>query len=120
MSCIASKLSFTHREEVNVNDAIGYAGMLRGWITLWQMQLTWLLPMLVVSVAVVTLVGLLVSTFGQELRPGNPRPARAHTTCVIPQRPAAVSHGTSTAMADLYQHSPSVVVPQSSSLVLDQ
>jgi hypothetical protein len=39
-----------------MNDMIGCAGMLQGWTTLWQTELMWLLPTLVVAVGVVALM----------------------------------------------------------------
>jgi len=85
-----------------MNDAIGSEGMLRGWIMLWQMQLVWLLPMLVVSAAVVTLVKLVVSMRSPGLPVGNLQSASERTASIIQLRLAAVSHETTTAMADLY------------------
>jgi hypothetical protein len=56
-----------------VNDLIGSGGMLRGWAMLWHMEIMWLLPMLVVSVAAVALVELLISSRGWHLSLGVPR-----------------------------------------------
>jgi len=44
-----------------MHDMIGASGMLRGWTAVWQMDLVWLLTMLVVSVTVTTLVEWLIS-----------------------------------------------------------
>jgi hypothetical protein len=62
-----------------MNDAIGAAGMVRGWAILFHMYFVWLPTLVLISVAVVTLTELLVSMFGLHLpllephrRPGEP------------------------------------------------
>ncbi len=40
-----------HRQEADVHDMIGCAGMLQGWAALWHVALVWLLPAMIVCVA---------------------------------------------------------------------
>jgi hypothetical protein len=62
-----------------MNDVIGAAGMVRGWAMLFHMYLMWLPTLVLISVALVTLIELLVSMLGLHLplgqshrRPGEP------------------------------------------------
>jgi hypothetical protein len=62
-----------------MNDVIGAAGMVRGWAMLFHMYLMWLPALVLISVALVTLIELLVSMLGLHLplrephrRPGEP------------------------------------------------
>ena len=66
-----------------MNDMVGATGMLRGWAMLWQMEFVWLLPGLVVSVALVTLLELLVSLRGPRVLLTNPRSVGAVATSLI-------------------------------------
>jgi hypothetical protein len=43
-----------------MHDAIGSAGMLRGWTAVWTMQMLWLFASLTIAVGVLALVELLV------------------------------------------------------------
>jgi hypothetical protein len=43
-----------------MHDAIGSAGMLRGWTAVWNMQMLWLFASLTIAVGVLALVELLV------------------------------------------------------------
>ena len=62
-----------------MNDVIGAAGMVRGWAMLFHMYLMWLPALVLISVALVTLIELLVPMLGLHLplgqshsRPGEP------------------------------------------------
>jgi hypothetical protein len=43
-----------------MHDMIGSAGMLRGWVSVWTMQIVWMLAMLTVSVGAVAVAELLM------------------------------------------------------------
>jgi hypothetical protein len=43
-----------------MHDMLGSAGMLRGWVILWTMQMLWLLATLTVSVGAVAVVEVLI------------------------------------------------------------
>jgi hypothetical protein len=60
---------------------IGSAGTLRGWVMLWHMELMWLLPMLLVSVGVITLVEMLISSWRLRWSPVHPRSVGV---CTVP------------------------------------
>ncbi len=46
-----------------MHDIIGSAGMLRGWVTVWTMQMLWLFASLTVAVGVVGIVETLVADY---------------------------------------------------------
>ncbi len=52
-------------------DMIGSAGMLRGWVAVWTMQMLWLFASLTVAVGVVGIVDTLVAEYRRrrEARP---------------------------------------------------
>src|SRR5580658_1317675 len=77
----ASLGSYTRREETDVNDMIGSAGMLRGWTMLWRMELIWLLPMLLVSVMVIAQVEKLIWSWRLRRSPVDPRSVEV---CMVP------------------------------------
>jgi hypothetical protein len=60
---------------------IGSAGMLRGWTMLWQMELMWLLPALLVSVMVIAQVEKLIWRWRQRRPPVDPRSVEV---CMVP------------------------------------
>ena len=45
-----------------MHDLVGGAGMLRGWVAVWSMQMLWLLPAMALAVASAALVELLFTT----------------------------------------------------------
>lgn len=49
-----------------MHDAIGTAGMLRGWVTIWTVQMAWPLLALVVSLGVMAAAEALTETLGQR------------------------------------------------------
>ena len=59
-----------------MNDTIGFMGMHRGWAMPWYTCLLWLLPMLLVSVAMVALVESLISTLRARRSPSGPQRER--------------------------------------------
>ena len=44
-----------------MHDLIGSAGMLRGWVALWTMQMMWLIATMTVSVGAITMAELLIT-----------------------------------------------------------
>ncbi len=54
-----------------MHDIIGSAGMLRGWVTVWTMQMLWLFASLTVAVGVVGVVETIVDEYRRrrEARP---------------------------------------------------
>ncbi|HTI82463.1 MAG TPA: hypothetical protein VL614_18580 [Acetobacteraceae bacterium] len=49
-----------------MHDAIGTAGMLRGWVTIWTVQMVWPLLALVVSLGAMAIVEALMEALGQR------------------------------------------------------
>jgi hypothetical protein len=84
--------SFAHQEETDVNDMIGFAGMLRGWKMLWHMELVWLLPALLVSVTVAALMEMLISNWRLRRSPVHPQAVGVREVPVGSQlSPAAIT-----------------------------
>lgn len=54
------------QERCAMHDIIGGSGMLRGWITMWTMQLLWLLAATVVTVGAAAVVELALSSRDRE------------------------------------------------------
>ncbi len=66
-----------------MHDLIGGGGMLRGWISVWTMQMMWILPTMALAVGTVALVELLISTRSARSRVRRTAPASIAT----PDRP---------------------------------
>ncbi len=49
--------------DVRMHDIVGSAGMLRGWVAVWTMQMIWLFASLTVAVGVVGIVEILVAAY---------------------------------------------------------
>ena len=49
-----------------MHDAIGTAGMLRGWVTIWTVQMAWPLLALVVSLGAMAIAEALMEALGQR------------------------------------------------------
>ncbi len=49
-----------------MHDMIGSAGMLRGWVAMWTMQMLWLLGSLTMSVGAVAVGELLVNAYSRR------------------------------------------------------
>jgi hypothetical protein len=60
----------------NMHDILGHAGMLRGWVAVWTMQLLWLLASLTIAVGGWAIVESMVSEYRRrrtvKLRPAGP------------------------------------------------
>jgi hypothetical protein len=67
-----------------MNDMISAAGMVRGWAMLFHMYFVWLPALVLISVALVTLIELLVSMLGLHLplREPHRRNLSVHSTSV--------------------------------------
>jgi hypothetical protein len=52
-----------HKKVCAMHDMIGSAGMLRGWVAVWTMQMLWLFASLTVAVGVVGVVETLVAEY---------------------------------------------------------
>jgi hypothetical protein len=62
---------------------LGLTGTLRGWAMLWQMDLLWFLPMLLVCVAAVALMESLISTRSAWPFSHGSQPVPKHTTFAV-------------------------------------
>jgi len=82
-----------------VNDMIGSTGMLRGWAMLWNMELLWLLPMVLISVAVVALMEALISTHGAWSFARGPHPVWMRGTPTVGSASIAIGHNAIVAIA---------------------
>jgi hypothetical protein len=49
-----------------MHDAIGTAGMLRGWVTIWTVQMVWPLLALVASLGAMAIAEALMEALGQR------------------------------------------------------
>ena len=50
----------------NMHDVMGNAGMLRGWISIWTMQMIWFVAAMSVAVGVTAMAELLITRRGRR------------------------------------------------------
>ena len=57
-----------------MHDVMGNAGMLRGWISIWTMQMIWFVAAMSVAIGVAAMAELLVTRRGQRAQAELPMP----------------------------------------------
>jgi len=67
-----------------MHDAIGTAGMLRGWVAIWTVQMVWPLLALTVSLGATAIAEALMDARGQRKQRGLPLAAAAASPCQNP------------------------------------
>ena len=94
--------TLVHRQEADVHDMIGCAGMLRGWAVLWHMAFVWLLPALVVCVAMSAAAELLIAAYSVRRPLRHLPPVRVLTPLATASQAIPVMRRAPIVLADSY------------------